>query len=436
MVSRKYRDSLNYLYGLESHGIVFGLANIRNILKSLGNPHEKLKTIHIGGTNGKGSTAAIIQSILSRCGYRVGLYTSPHLVSFTERIRIDDREITEGEVVRLTEQIRGAIRKGEIPGTFTFFDFTTAMAALYFVGERVDLAIVEVGLGGRLDSTNVVDPLVAIITNISLDHRDYLGDTVEEVALEKAGIIKEGRGVVTAATQPKVLDLLRRVSLERKAPLFRVGRDFRKRQVGPRRFHYYGRKLNLPNLELNLAGRHQIINATTALGAIETIGENGYRIGDEAIYEGLRGVQWSGRLEVVMESPAIVLDGAHNPGAAKRLKEAILEEFTYERLLLVLGIMSDKDYRKIISILGPLADMTVLCKPRCERAALPQVLLNEVTRIEKRGKIVEDVGEAVRYLLSLATERDLICITGSFYTIGEAKAYLSRSKRQSLDPND
>ena len=436
MVSRKYRDSLDYLYGLERHGIVFGLANIRNILKSLGNPHERLKTIHIGGTNGKGSTAAMIHTILSRCGYRVGLYSSPHLISFTERIVIEGREITEEEVVRLTEQIRGAIRKRRIPETFTFFDFTTAMAALYFVEAAVDLAILEVGLGGRLDSTNVVDPLLAIITNISLDHRDYLGDTLEEVAREKAGIIKEGRGVVTAATQPKVLDLLRRVCLEKKAPLFRVGRDFRGRRTGPRRFHYHGRKLNLPNLELNLAGRHQIINATTALGAIERIGENGYRIGDEAIYEGLRGVQWSGRLEVVMESPTVLLDGAHNPGAAKRLKEAILEEFTYERLLLGLGIMNDKDYRRIISILVPLADITVLCKPRCERAALPQVLLNEVTRIDKRGKIVEDVGEAVQYLLSLATERDLICITGSFYTIGEAKAYLSRSQGQSLDANN
>jgi dihydrofolate synthase/folylpolyglutamate synthase len=436
MESREYRDSLDYLYGLERHGIVFGLANIRNILKSLGNPHQKVKAIHIGGTNGKGSTAAMIGSILGRSGYRVGLYTSPHLISFTERIRIGDREITEQEVVRLTEQIRGAIRKRGIPETFTFFDFTTAMVVLYFFEAGVDLAILEVGLGGRLDSTNVVDPLLAIITNISLDHRDYLGGTLKEVAREKAGIIKEGRGVVTAATQPRILDLLRRVSLEKKAPLFRVGRDFRGRRAGPRRFHYHGRKLDLPNLELNLAGRHQIINATTALGAIEMVGENGYRIGNEAIYEGLRGVQWPGRLEVVMESPTVLLDGAHNPGAAKRLKEAILEEFAYERLLLVLGIMNDKDYRRIISILVPLADMTVLCKSRCERAALPQVLLNEVTRIGKRGKIVEDVGEAVQHLLSLATERDLICVTGSFYTIGEAKAYLSRSKRQSLDANN
>ena len=436
MESREYRDSLDYLYGLERHGIVFGLANIRNILKSLGNPQEKVKGIHIGGTNGKGSTAAMIQSILSRCGYRVGLYASPHLISFTERIRIDDREITEGEVARLTERIRGAVREGGIPETFTFFDFTTAMALLYFVEAGVDLAILEVGLGGRLDSTNVVDPLLAIITNISLDHRDYLGDTLEDVAREKAGIIKEGRAVVTAATQPKVLDLVKRACLKKKAPLFRVGRDFRGRRAGPRRFHYHGRKLNFRNLELKLAGRHQIINATTALGAIEILGEKVDRIADEAIYEGLRDVQWPGRLEVVMESPTVLLDGAHNPDAAKRLKEAILEEFTYERLLLALGIMNDKDYRRIISILVPLADMTVLCRPRYERAAPPQVLLNEVTGIETRAEIIEDVGEAVQHLLSMGSERDLICITGSFYTIGEAKAYLSKSKRQSLDTDN
>ena len=437
MESREYKDSLDYLYGLERHGIVFGLDNIRNILKSLGNPHEKVEVIHVGGTNGKGSTAAMIQSILSRCGYRVGLYTSPHLISFTERIRIDDREITEAEVARLTERIRGAVGKSRIPETFTFFDFTTAMAMLYFFEARVDLAIFEVGLGGRLDSTNVVDPLLSIITNISLDHRDYLGDTLEEVAREKAGIIKEGRSLVTAATQPKVVDLFRRVCLKKKAHLYRIGQDFKGRRAGPRRFNYHGRKLNLPNLEINLAGRHQIVNATTALGAIETFGVNGYRIRDEAIYEGLRGVQWSGRLEVVMESPMVLLDGAHNPGAAKRLREAIVEEFTYKRLLLALGIMNDKDYRRIISILAPLADMTVLCKPRCERAAPPRVLLNEVKRIEKKGKIVEDVGEAVQHLLSMASGRDLICITGSFYTIGEAKAFLSNSKkRQSLNANN
>ncbi len=436
MELREYKDSLDYLYGLERHGIIFGLVNIRNILNSLGNPHEKMRLIHIGGTNGKGSTAAMIQSILSRCGYRVGLYTSPHLISFTERIRIDDREITESEVVRLTERIRGAVGEGRIPETFTFFDFTTAMALLYFVEAGVDLAILEVGLGGRLDSTNIVDPLLAIITNISLEHRDYLGDTLEEVAREKAGIIKEGRALVTAATQPKVVDLFRRVCLEKKVPFFRVGHDFRWRRAGFRRFHYHGRKLNLPNLELKLAGRHQIVNATTALGAVETFGTNGYRIGDEAIYEGLRGVQWWGRLEVVMESPTVLLDGAHNPDAAKRLREALVEECSYERLLLALGIMSDKDYRRIISILVPLAEMTILCKPRCERALPPQVLLNEVKRIGKRGKVVEDVGEAVQDLLSMASERDLICITGSFYTIGEAKAFLSRSNRQSLDANN
>jgi dihydrofolate synthase/folylpolyglutamate synthase len=435
MEAQGYRESLDYLYGLQRHGIVFGLANIRNILEAIGNPHERVKTVHIGGTNGKGSIAAMIHSILSRSGYRVGLYTSPHLISFTERIRIVDREITEGEVVRLTYRIREAIRKKGVPETFTFFDFTTAMTILYFYEEGVDMAILEVGLGGRLDSTNVVDPLLAVITNISMDHRDYLGDTLEKVAREKAGIIKEGRPLVTAASQPKVVDLLKRVCIEKKAPLLRVGRDVRGKRVGPRRFHYRGRNLSLSNLKLNLAGRHQIINATTALGVIEVLKEEGYRVVDEAIFEGLRDVHWSGRLEVIMESPMVVLDGAHNPGAAKKLGEAIMEEFTYDRFLLALGIMNDKDYRRIISTLVPLADMTVLCKPRCERATSPQVLLDEVTRIGKRGKVVEDVGESVECLLSMATERDLVCITGSFYTIGEAKTYLLRSKGQPLCAN-
>lgn len=419
---KSYNKSIEYLYGLQALGIKLGLANTSHLLRLLTNPQEKLKVIHIGGTNGKGSTAAMVSSILGRAGFRVGLYTSPHLVSFTERIRINNCEISESRVAELTDFIYGKIEGTDLVRDITFFEFTTAIAMLYFAEQDVDIAILEVGMGGRFDSTNVVDPLLSIITNVSVDHQQYLGKTIHEIAMEKAGIIKKGGILITGITQPSILAYIRERCLSNGSILYRVGRDFRGRKIADGRFNYYGLKNKYSALRLNLLGKHQITNAVTALGAIEVLREKGFEIKDEAIYEGLDNTYWPGRLEIVQRDPLVVLDCAHNPAAAKVLRDTISDgTFSFNRLFLVLGIMMDKDFKTLISKLAPLADKIVLTQPRMDRAASPQVLYEEVKKYHKETETVHDVKEAVSLALSLAQREDMVCITGSIVTVGEAR---------------
>ncbi|MBW2058114.1 MAG: bifunctional folylpolyglutamate synthase/dihydrofolate synthase [Deltaproteobacteria bacterium] len=425
MESSDFVESLAYLYGLQRFGMVFGLSNIENILRALGNPHETLKVVHVGGTNGKGSTAAIIASVLRENGHRVGLYTSPHVLSFTERIQIDGRPISESEVARLTWRMKGEIERARVPERFTFFDFTTAMAFLYFAESEVDLAVVEVGLGGRLDSTNVVSPLIAVITNISREHQEVLGNSLREIAGEKGGIIKAGVPLVTGVAGEETLPVLEEICSEKDAPLYRAGRDFRGERVGAGIFHFHGRHWELSELKLNLLGEHQIDNATLALATLERMEGGGLSITRESIYRGLERVNWPGRLEVAREKPWVVLDGAHNPAAAVALRDALSRNFSYHRCYLLLGIMKDKEVERIVSILAPLSDLTVVCKPRQDRAAAPERLMKALETAGAKGQIVPDVAEGLDALLSMAGSDDLICATGSFYTIGEAKAHLS-----------
>jgi dihydrofolate synthase/folylpolyglutamate synthase len=418
-----YQQSLDYLYGLEKFGMIFGLTQVERILKAIGDPHREIQAIHIGGTNGKGSTAAMIASILKKEGYRVGLYTSPHLIRFTERIKVNGKEIGKEEVAALSGWMREKIEEANIPSPFTFFDFTTAMALYYFNQKMVDIAVLEVGLGGRLDSTNVVDPLFSIITNISKDHEAYLGKSILKIAMEKAGIIKKGRPLITAATQPQVLRLFSKICREKESPYFRVGKEFRYVLTGDGDFHYEGLQRKLWGLHLNLRGSHQIINATTALGALEVLEDLGYPVSIDAMVAGLREVDWPGRLEMVASSPNVVLDGAHNPAGALILKEFLEKEFKYQHLILLIGVMKDKDIESILHLLAPLADHVILTKPNNDRAASPEILKKALGRDGKRAEIIEDLKEAIGRGLSITGQEDLLCITGSLYTVGEARAY-------------
>jgi len=425
--SNDYSLSLDYLYGLEKFGMVFGLTQVRKILEAVGNPHEEIHAVHIGGTNGKGSTAAMMSSILQREGYRVGLYTSPHLIHFTERIKVNGREIDEKEVATLTGWMREKVEAAGIAGPFTFFDFTTAMALLYFSQRRVDLAILEVGLGGRLDSTNVIDPLLSVITNIAKDHGEILGRSLLKIAGEKGGIIKQGRPLITAARQPRVLQLFSRLCRERKAPFYRVGKDFRFEPIGDRTFHYKGLRRKLWSIHLNLFGAHQIVNAAAALGAMEILEDLVYPVSTEAMVEGLQEVQWPGRLEMISSSPRVVLDGAHNPAGARVLRESLRKEFQYRRLILLMGIMKDKDVKSILHTLAPLADHIILSRPHTDRASAPARLFKILGPYGKKAEVVDDLSLAIEKGLSLTRGKDLLCITGSLYTVGEARGYfLSR----------
>ncbi len=418
-----YRKSLNYLYHLEKFGMIFGLTQVEKILNAIGNPHKEIQAIHVGGTNGKGSTAAMMASILQKEGYRVGLYTSPHLTRFTERIRVNGEEIEEEEVAVLTEWMKKEIESAGITSPFTFFDFTTAMALRYFNQKLVDLAILEVGLGGRLDSTNVVDPLISIITNVAKDHEEYLGKTILKIAKEKAGIIKKGRPLITAATQPQVLRLFSKTCQEKRSLYFRVGKEFRYIRTGNEDFDYEGLDRKLWGLHLNLKGFHQVVNATTALGAMEVLENLGYRVSTEAMVDGLRDVDWPGRLEMVSSSPRVILDGAHNPAGALALKESLEKDFQYQHLILLVGIMKDKDSRSMLHLLAPLAEHIILTRPQTDRATPPLLLRKVLGENGKRTEIEEDLKKAIDRGLSLTHEEDLLCITGSLYTVGEARSY-------------
>jgi dihydrofolate synthase/folylpolyglutamate synthase len=418
-----YQQSLDYLYGLEKFGMMFGLTQVERILNAIGNPHQEIQAIHVGGTNGKGSTAAMMSSILQKEGYRVGLYTSPHLIRFTERIKVNGKEIEEEEVAAIVGWMRKEIEAAGVLPPFTFFDFTTAMALHYFKQKLVDLAILEVGLGGRLDSTNVIDPSISIITNISKDHEEYLGKSILKIAREKAGIIKKGRPLITAATQPHVLRLFSKVCQEKGSPYFRVGKEFRYVRADDGDFDYEGLNRKLWSVHLNLKGFHQVINATTALGAMEVLEDLGYRVSTHAMIDGLKEVDWPGRLEMVSSSPRVILDGAHNPAGALVLRESLEKEFQYQNLILLIGIMKDKDIQTILHLLAPLADHIILTKPHTDRATPPSLLKKTLGQNGKKAEITEDLREAIERGLSLTQEEDLLCITGSLYTVGEAKSY-------------
>jgi dihydrofolate synthase / folylpolyglutamate synthase len=414
-----YDRSLTYLYDLQKYGIKFGLSSTSDLLARLGNPHQNLQTIHIAGTNGKGSTAAMLSAILARAGMQVGLYTSPHLVRFNERFRLNDHDVDDGEIVDVFRRVKDVVDEREPP---TFFEMTTAMALSLFAEKGVDWAILEVGMGGRLDATNVIQPQITIINNIAFDHQEFLGSTLGRIAREKAGIIKKGVPLITAVKQPVALAVIKERCLALAAPCYRIGQQIKVRSRGKRCFSYRGLKWRLENLQLPLAGGHQLLNAATALGALEVLEQLG-RLHplSEQVQEGLRKTRWPGRLEWFSEHPPVLLDGAHNNAGIVSLRKALQEEYTYERLIIVLGIMADKDLRGMVHKLAPLADHLILTRPRYERAAEPESLREVAGEFAKRTELIRSVRQALKRAMTLATSEDLVVVTGSLYFIGEVK---------------
>jgi dihydrofolate synthase/folylpolyglutamate synthase len=416
---KEYSNALEYLYSLEKFGMVFGLENIEWILHRLGDPHHGLKVVHIGGTNGKGSVACMMASLLKAGGYNVGRYTSPHLVSFTERIAVNEKDILEEEVVELTEHVRREIEKVDRDRFFTFFDFTTALAFEYFRRREVDISVVEVGLGGRLDSTNVVQPLLSIITNVALDHTDYLGDTIADIAKEKAGIIKRGVPVVTGAgfTARRVIE---ETAKEYGSPVYALGRDFFYEKTAEQSMTYRGPEGTLSNVSVGLKGDHQLSNGAIALCGTGCLAAAGFPVSQGLIGDTLPRVVWQGRLEVVREKPTIIMDAAHNPQGVHAVAEYMRTHYLDKRKILIFGVMKDKEYGKMIRELAPLMDTVIFTKPDVERALSP----NRLRTYAKDAFITEDVTSALKQAKMIAGEGDLILITGSFYTIGEAKTKL------------
>ena len=425
-----YNETLKELYGLKKLGIRPGLAAIKGLLGGLGEPHREYRSVHIAGTNGKGSTSAMIEAILTEAGIKTGLFTSPHLVSFNERIRIGKSPITDADVVHIAKRVREAA-KG-LPGRLkpTFFEFCTAMAFEYFKSRSVDTAILETGMGGRLDSTNVTTPELSVITSIGYDHKSQLGTTLTRITREKAGIIKRSGIVVSASQRPTVQRLLRRISKKKGAELLTLGVDFHvkhgtggKRDGRSPRFDYSGIDLTLRGLKLNLNGPFQIGNAAVALAAIEVLKRRGYNIPAGAVREGLKRVEWPGRVEVVVKKPLIILDSAHNPDGARALKEA-LEAFSDSRLVLVIGVMKDKDAKGILKRLAPISDKIILTRTGDERGAPAGALMKALRGHKLKGVTAPNVPAAIEMALEEALGNDAILITGSIFIAGEARKYL------------
>lgn len=414
-----YEETLVYLYDLQRFGIKLDLSNITTILNRLGNPHLEFPSIHIAGTNGKGSVAAMLHSILCESGYRAGLYTSPHLVDFRERIRVGPELIEKDFVFDFVQRLKDEIdRQG-----FTFFEVTTAMAFEYFACQKVDVAVVEAGLGGRLDATNMINPLISVITNISLEHTKHLGDAIPQIASEKAGIIKDGIPTITAVSQPEALDVIRSVCAEKDSELIHVQDgssytvlDF---SIQGSEFNFFSNSCKHENLELRLAGEHQVLNAATCLTVIQKLRQLGWGVEEPAIRVGLKKVNWRARLEVFKREPLVLLDVAHNPAGTKALIETLDQFFPERRIIFVFGVMEDKDYSSMLNEMCKKAKFMVLTKPDYKRAAKPESLKQIVANENISYEIVPQVKQAYLFALKKATVDDIICITGSHLTVGE-----------------
>ena len=421
----EYGEVIDYILQMEKFGVKLGLSNISRFLSYLGNPQNSYPSIHVAGTNGKGSTVAIMEAILTAAGHRVGVYTSPHLVDFRERIKINGRFVEKRFVTDFFNSHRKKIESMPI----TFFEAVTAMAFEYFKREKVEIALIETGLGGRLDATNVITPAVSIITNVETEHTQWLGFKVQQIANEKAGIVKPGVPVITAAVNHDARRVIKQICEQNKSKLISVfdetqwiiktiTRDDTELDIFTRSNKYY-------NLRLALPGRHQLENAICALIGVEVFEQQtGMKSSSVAVAAGFRNVKWDGRLQRVSTSPEIILDVAHNPAALNRIREYFKEFYDGKRIIAVFGILSDKDYHNMLKELDRIANIIILTRPMTDRAADPNILAEDIAKIHTNFQVIPMVRDAYQSARELCRPDEVILVTGSHYTVGEVLSSL------------
>lgn len=423
-----YDEALDWLYNVRRFGPKRTLGPTRHILKLLGDPQNSFRSIHVGGSNGKGSTSAMIASILGATGAKVGLFTSPHLEEFIERVKVDGMEIPREDAARLLTEIRPLFEEMvEQSMPLRFFDVVTAMAFLYFREKAVDYAVLEVGLGGRLDATNVVDPLVSVITNIGYEHTNILGDTLPEIAGEKAGIIKQGRPLVTATRDDEVFKGFGEKAQELGSEVIRVGYDTEFRKVGAKMsgmtFDLRSR-MEYKGLKVPLLGEHQITNAATAVAAIETLSRYGVDVPEQAVREGLQGVYWPARLEVVRTGPTVVLDCAKDAEATEAVRRTLEGDVDAGRIVAVVSMSSDKKIPGMIDSIAAVAERFIVTTHSVMgRAAEPAVIAAEVERNGRLYEIILDEEAAFKRALELAEDDDMVLVIGSVFLAGSARTF-------------
>jgi dihydrofolate synthase/folylpolyglutamate synthase len=437
---RTYKQALTYLFDrtdyerhlkLRYNVSTFDLSRMRKLLSELGEPHKKIETAHIAGTKGKGSTATMLAKMLEANGYKVGLYTSPHLVSLHERISVNSQMVSQIDMLHLINRAHSAVekiaQKGEAP---TFFEIMTALAFMHFADKNVDIAVIETGLGGRLDSTNVIKPKVVGITNISIDHREQLGSTIDSIAVEKAGIFKRGVPAVSVQQVPEAMKALTRHANAIKAPLSVTGKDIDfsyrfefSREHGPHNTICVTTPTStFEHLRVPFPGEHQAINCGLALAMLDKLKTSGYKIDNEKAINGLHEVCLPGRMEIIHDDPRIIVDAAHNATSIRALMHAIGQHVPYDSMVVIFGCNSDKDVSGMLQELQFGADKSIFTRSNSPRAMYPPDLMDMYTEI--CGKMCQStmtLKEALRIAGSAVGREDLICITGSFYLVGEAK---------------
>ena len=420
-----YRESLDYLYGLQRFGIKLGLENIRTLLERCGHPERGYGIIHVAGTNGKGSVSAALAAILQHAGYRTGLYTSPHLHSFTERIRVDGDAIVGDEVARLTILLR-SLAEG-VPATF--FEFTTAMALLHFQQRQVDFAILEVGMGGRLDATNPVNPRLCVITPICFDHAEHLGDSLAAIAREKGGIIKEKIPVIVGRQEPEALEVLMEEARSRHSSLFLCGRDFSP-AGGPDGFDFHGMGLELSGLRPGLLGAHQQENLSLALAAAAVLRRQGACIPGAALHEGIERVRWPGRLEWWGGRREVLIDGAHNEGGA-RVLAAYLSSLPITGVRWVAGIKGIRPIRDILGPLLPHVSALYCTRPPVEESVDPELLAEQGAAAGIAAEAYETPEAALAAALRDRRRDEIVLVAGSLFLAAAAREFLQNQEMPS-----
>ena len=417
-----YLQTLNRIYNLRGGIIDLRLDRMERALALFDHPEQTFPSFHIAGTNGKGSTAAMLQRILCSAGYRTALYTSPHLASFTERMRIDDEEITPDEVVALADEIWRRTQPANI--LLTFFEIVTVMAFIYFARRQVDVAVIEVGLGGRYDATNLVRSIVSVITTISRDHEAFLGFDIASIAREKGGIIKKGVPVVCGALPPEAMEVINEIAHTNQAPCYRLGQNFTLKLKTNGAFDYKGAKWNLPDLSVALHGVHQIRNACVATAALEVVDAQ-FPTSEVTIRSGLQTVSWPGRMEMILTHPTVIIDGAHNKEGIEVLVDELRKLRGGRRVTMLFAVMEDKDWRFMLQTVAEIVDEMVFTRvSQLERSADPVQLQQEMAG-KVHGQVIPDPRLAVETLIQNAAPNELIVITGSLYLLGEVRPLLA-----------
>ncbi len=445
-VFKNYDQAISYLFEktdyekqehLRYNVSTFSLKRMERLLSLLGNPHKKFHTAHIAGTKGKGSTATMLAKMLEANGYKVGLYTSPHVVSLNERIVVNSEMIQDSQMHGLLNRVYAAVEKMSKTDPPTFFEILTALAFMHFVDTKVDIGVIETGLGGRLDSTNVISPKVIGVTSLSIDHQHQLGDTIDKIAKEKAGVFKRGVPVITVQQEPEAMRVLKSHAVSVKAPLSVTGDDidFSHRfetspEHGPHtRICLTTQTSKFEHLRVPLHGRHQAINCGLALAMLDKLKVSGYKIDNGKATNGLAKVSLSGRMEIICDDPRIMIDAAHNAASIEALIHAIGQHIPYDSMVMIFGCNKDKDFRGMLHKLQYGADKVVFTRSNSVKAMSPQDLADIYTEMcGKMCQVAAGLGEALQIAQSAVSKGDLICITGSFYLIGQAKIRFQPNK--------